>query len=315
MNWHLGLITTQPRSDWQVRRLTKALAAHGSVELIEPSKLRVICGRADERNILMLLADGNDARRFDGVVLGHLAGPRADVDVQLDAGRLFDLLGTPCINRVGAMLAAQDKLWTSAVLASAGIPTPLCSSVPRPADALIATAEIGSCVAKPLFGSLGDGQFRCEDPRSRRQLGRIVRSQPYLVQRFIAPGGTDYRLFVVGDKVEGCIRRDSTDESDWRANAALGSRAVPMAAHRSWREVAIAATRALGLEVAGVDLALDNGAPTVFEVNGVPNFRALYRATRRDMAPLIAARLAHHIRAGRGRATGTRRRASARVGA
>jgi ribosomal protein S6--L-glutamate ligase len=314
MDWQLGFITTQPRSDWQVKRLTKALAALGTVELVDPSKLRIICGRADERQILMLLANGNDARRFDGVLLGHLAGAKADVDVQFDSGRMFDLLGTPSVNRVGPMLAAQDKLWTAAVLTQAGIPTPLCSSVPCPADALIATAEIGSCVAKPLFGSLGEGQFRCVDQRSRRALARAVRDRPYLVQRFVPPGGTDYRLFVVGDRVEGCIRREALDEKEWRANAALGSRVIAMVPHRAWRDVAIAAARALKLEVAGVDIALDNGTPTVFEVNGVPSFRALYRATRRDMAPLIAARLGHLIRTGRhGRNAGTRRRT--RVGA
>src|SRR6185312_9896918 len=123
MDLRLGLITAY-RADWQVRRLSRALGALGSVEVIDPSKLRLVCGRvAEGRDALLLLADGLDARRFDAVVLGRITGPQADADLELDAARAFDLLGLPCLNRVGPMLAAQDKLWTAALLAGAGIPT------------------------------------------------------------------------------------------------------------------------------------------------------------------------------------------------
>ena len=308
MDLHLGLITAQARADWQTRRLGRALGAIGTTETIEPSRLRLICGRVGERDLLTLLADEADARRFDGVVLGRVTGPAADADLQLDAARAFELVGVPCLNRVGPLLSAQDKLWTAAVLAQAGVPTPLCSSVPRPADALRATAETGPCVAKPLFGSLGDGMFRCDHPRERARLARAVRSSAFLVQRFIPPGGTDYRMFVVGERVEVCLRREAP-EGEWRANVALGGRAMAVVPHRSWRDVAIAATRALGLEVAGVDLVVDADGATVLEVNGFPSFQAIYRATGRDMAVHIAARLAHLVRNGRRRSRGGRLRA------
>lgn len=308
MELHFGLITAHARADWQARRLARALGALGTVETIDPSRLRLICGRAtEERDVVMLLADNRDARRFDAVVLGRIAGPHADIDIELDAARAFDLLGIPCVNRAGPMLAAQDKLWTSAVLARAGVPTPLCSSVPRSLDALVAAAEIGSCVAKPLFGSLGDGQFRCDDRPGRIRLAREVRRGAFLVQRFVPPGGVDYRLFIVGDKVEACVRREST-AGDWQTNAARGARILAAVPHRSWRDAAVAATHALGLDVAGVDLAVSNGLATVLEVNGFPNFRAIHEATGRDMAPLIAGRVAQLVR-------GRKRIRSGRLGA
>jgi ribosomal protein S6--L-glutamate ligase len=305
---HLGLVTARARADWQAKRLVQALGAVGTVETIEPSSLRLICGRADERDVLMVLAAERDARRFDAVVLGHLATPRGDLDVRLDAARALELAGVPCLNRVGPMLAAQDKLWTAAILAQAGIPTPLCSSVPRPQDAIVAAVEIGSSVVKPLFGSRGDGQFRCEDRAARARLARAVRTGPFLVQRFISPGGSDYRLFVVGDRVEACVRRDAA-EGEWRTNAAQRSAIIPVVPHRTWRDVAVDAARALGLEVAGIDLAVDERGPTVLEVNGFPNFQAIHRATGRDMAPLIAARVAHLARTGRRRPRSGRLRA------
>ncbi len=308
MDLRLGLITANAKADWHARRLARGLAAFGAVETLDPSQLRLICGRANKRDVLMVLAGVHDARRFDAIVLGRIAGPLADAEVQLDAARALELVGVPCLNRVGPMLAAQDKLWTAAVLAQAGLPTPLCSSVPVANDAVTASAEIGEGVAKPLFGSLGDGLFRCGGLKQRSTLSRAVRQEPYLLQRFIPPGGIDYRLFVVGDRVEACIRRESAP-GEWRSNVARGGRAVAAVAPRLWRDLAIDAARVLGLEIAGVDLAVGPDGPTVLEVNGVPNFRGIYDATSRDMAPLIAARAARVARAARRRGSEHRARA------
>lgn len=289
MDLHFGLITAHAGTDWHAGRLQAALGAVGTVEVLDPAQLRLLCGRANGRDLLMVLAAGRDAKRFDAIVLGRIAGPDADADLQLDAARALELVGIPCLNRVGPMLAAQDKLWTAAVLARAGIATPLCSSVPTVADALVASTEIGEGVAKPLFGSLGDGMFRCNDDRSRDALGKRTRDGAWLVQRFVPPGGVDYRLFVVGDKVEGCVRREAP-AGEWRSNAAQGGTFVEANPHREWRTVAIEAARVLGLEVAGIDLAIGPDGPLVLEVNGVPNFRAMFDATGIDMAPLVAAR-------------------------
>lgn len=283
----LGLVTANHRDDWHVPRLVRALGAVGEVELVEPGELRVVCGRDEGVDRFEVLARGLDARRFDVAVVGRLAGTAVDVDVALDAVRALELLGVPTLNRTGPMLAAQDKLHCAAVLARAGIPTPLCSSVPTARDAKAALAAVGDGVAKPLFGSLGDGIELVR--RSATKLAHAVRGGPVLVQRFVPPGGSDLRLFVVGDRVEACIRRIAA-EGEWRSNVGRGARAVRAIARPAWKTVAIEATRALGLEVAGVDLALDGDAPTVLEVNGFPGFHGVYEATGRDMAPFVAAR-------------------------
>jgi ribosomal protein S6--L-glutamate ligase len=298
MEWTWGLITAQARDDWHAKRLATALAATGDVEVLDPSCLRLVCGRSRGQDLLVALADGRDARRFDAVVLGRIVGPNADADLQLDAARALELIGIPCLNRVGPMLAAQDKLWTAAVLAKAGLPTPLCSSVARPEDALVAVAELGSAVAKPLFGSLGDGLFRVETSRERSRLVRRSRASPHLVQRFVPPGGVDYRLFVVGDRVEACIRREAP-KGEFRSNVARGGRAVAAVATRLWREIAVESTRALGLSFGGVDLIASEQGPLVLEVNGFPNFKALHRATGRDMAEPIAREVLRVARAAR----------------
>jgi ribosomal protein S6--L-glutamate ligase len=239
------------------------------------------------------------------VLVGRIASPEADTDLQLDAVRALELLDIPCLNRVGPMLAAQDKLWTGVVLAKAGVPTPLCTSVPTREDVTRAAAEIGDWVAKPVVGSLGEGVFRSKEPRSRERLAASVIQEPWLLQRFVPPGGTDYRLFVVGDRVEACIRREAP-EGDWRTNIARGSTAAEMVPHRLWSDIAVEAARALQLDLAGVDLAVSTDGPTVLEVNGWPSFQGIYRATGRDMAEAIARQLHRHAR-------GLRRRPARRL--
>jgi ribosomal protein S6--L-glutamate ligase len=117
-----------------------------------------------------------------------------------------------------------------------------------------------------------------------------------MLQRFVETGGVDYRLFVGGGEVKACVRR-TAPRGDWRSNAARGAGVAEASSSREWDRVALAAARALGLDFAGVDLAVTAEGPTVLEVNGVPNFRAVFEATGRDMARAMAAWVA--VRAAR----------------
>lgn len=290
MTIRIGLVTALAHQDWHASRLVSALEAElgdeGRVEVVDPSRLQLFCGERERP--VRLLANGRDASRFDAVILGRVVGPDADPDLQLNAARALEMVGVRCVNRVGPMLVAQDKLWTALVLARAGLPTPACASIPTRGDVSETVQQLAPAVAKPVFGSLGDGAFLCDGPEATNRLGQEAERQAYLVQRLVEPVGIDLRLFVVGGIVEGAIRRVAR-EGEWRANTSLGARALPIVPRPEWSRLAIAATRALGLDVAGVDLVLEGDAPSVLEVNGYPGFRAIHDATGKDMAGPIAA--------------------------
>ncbi len=80
---------------------------------------------------------------------------------------------------------------------------------------------------------------------------------------------------------------------DWRTNVSLGGRAEPYRLSAEEERLAIDAARAVGAEVAGVDLIpdLDRGRPVVLEVNAVPGWRALSRVTGIDVATAVLAAL------------------------
>jgi RimK family alpha-L-glutamate ligase len=292
----IGIVSTGGRH-WQANRLRRALSALAEVELVDPARLRLEVGGGT--GAVTVWAGRGDARRFHAVVLGRVAGPDADPELQLDGARALELVGVPTLNRVGPMLVAQDKLYCAAVLAAAGLPTPTCSSVPRPADVRAAVRAVGAgAVAKPLFGSLGEGLFRLHRHGPRRLRAEVRRGSAWLAQRFVPTGGVDYRLFVVGDRVEACVRRE-VPPGDFRSNEGLGARMAPEPPRPAWGTLAVDAVRALGLDFGGVDLALEEGRPTVLEVNGSPGYRALFEATGCDMSVPIARRAAQLVRARR----------------
>ncbi|MFM2153424.1 MAG: hypothetical protein RL199_1859 [Pseudomonadota bacterium] len=284
-----GLVTAHAAEDWHAGRLAAALAVHGAVEVLDPSQLSIACGGMEG---LRVEASGTDVRRFDAVVLGRVCGPHGDADVQLDLARSVELVGVPTFNRVEPMLHAQDKLWTSALLARSGVPTPSARSLVTGAEARPALEVWREGVLKPLFGSLGEGLVRV----GRADAACPTQTQgPMVLQRFLDTGGVDYRLFVVGDRVRACVRR-TAPSGEWRSNAARGAVVEEVTPPPAWGDVALRAAKVLGLDFAGVDLAVTDDGPTVLEVNGVPSFRAVFEATGRDMALAMADWVASRVK-------------------
>ena len=73
----------------------------------------------------------------------------------------------------------------------------------------------------------------------------------------------------------GVMRRHA-QPGEWRTNVSLGGQAEPCRLDPEAERLALAAARAIGAEMAGVDLIadLDLGRLVVLEVNAVPGWRA-----------------------------------------
>jgi len=82
---------------------------------------------------------------------------------------------------------------------------------------------------------------------------------------------------------------------DWRTNVAQGGRAEAVSLTAEEERLTLAAARAVGTVVAGVDLLpRPGGGYYVLEVNAVPGWRALGRATGTDVAGEIIRSLTPH---------------------
>ncbi|GAI93448.1 unnamed protein product, partial [marine sediment metagenome] len=100
-------------------------------------------------------------------------------------------------------------------------------------------------------------------------------------------GRQDIRVLVIGGKVAGAMEL-RPKEGDFRANYHLSRESRPRDLTSELEGIALKAAAAVGLEIAGVDLIVDqNDRVNVIEVNYSPGFKGLEAATGLDIAGLI----------------------------
>jgi RimK family alpha-L-glutamate ligase len=185
------------------------------------------------------------------------------------------------LNGSAALFATHDKLLTARLLRRAGLPHPRTAHV-RPDRPFPAVRP--PVVVKPRFGSGGHGVTLCEDEDalvdalSRLSTVPWFEQQGVLVQELVPPQGYDLRILVAAQRIVGAIFRIAA-EGEWRTNIALGGSRRPVAdpPHHAC-EIALAAARAAGAALVGVDLVQDGlGDWTVIELNGAVEFTHEYQ--------------------------------------
>ena len=147
---------------------------------------------------------------------------------------------------------------------------------------------MGSVVIKPVFGSQGQGIVRVDDPDTAHRVLRALEMGHYLyyVQEYLPHEGVDYRLFVIGGRMSGAMRRRS---SNWRTNIACGGQAEPFQPPDSFCRLALDASALLGADYLGVDILSSDGKPYVLEANGIPGWLGLQTVVKYDIADELAA--------------------------
>jgi ribosomal protein S6--L-glutamate ligase len=111
--------------------------------------------------------------------------------------------------------------------------------------------------------------------------------QDIILQEYIAESkGRDYRAIVVGGRVVAAMRRQAK-QGEFRSNLHRGGHGVRVLLERPYRIAAVAATRVMGLEVAGVDMLEGKGGPKILEINSSPGLEGVERASGVDVAAAI----------------------------
>lgn len=292
----IAVITDDP--GWHGRQLLAACEAQGaSARYVRLQDCRLVLDddRATPRHGLWLGPFGHALP--DGVfVRGVPGGTLEQVILRLDVLHALQAVGVPVYNSARAIERTVDKAMTSFLLRQAGIPTPptwVTEDASACRDRIAAEwAQGHEVICKPLFGSQGEGLLRLAPGMPLPDLQTLA-GVAYL-QRFVAPrSGTgmsrDFRVFVIGGRADCAMARYGTG---WIHNVAQGARCETVAAQGDLAELALAATRALDMDYAGVDLiAGADGRLQVLEVNSVPAWYGLQGVT----AHTIADRLAHDL--------------------
>jgi RimK family alpha-L-glutamate ligase len=215
---------------------------------------------------------------------GDIALNRLDISADLDGVEdgiwivnQLEAQGVRVFNRPPALLAAHDKLITARLIRAAGVPHPPTRRLDTPTSADGLRFPI---VAKPRFGSWGRDVELCADNAAlERYVARMDARKWWpagaIVQELVPPCSTDLRIIVSGGDVVGAAVRIAGPK-EWRTNVALGGMIVPTTPPAEACELATAATRALGIDLAGVDLLPDGDSWVVLEVNGAVDMRPHY---------------------------------------
>ena len=226
------------------------------------------------------------------LVRGIPRGSLEQVVFRVDALHALGAAGVRAVNGAHAIERTVDKFLASALLARAGLPTPRTIACERPADALEAFNDLGGdVIVKPLFGSMGLGMVRVNDRDVAQRVFRALELERavYYLQETLPHAGHDVRALVVGDRVVASIERVG---EDWRRNLARGADARAVRLDPERERLCVRAAAALGADYAGVDLLrVTDGRDYVLEVNGIPGWQGVERATGID----VAAALAEHL--------------------
>lgn len=293
---NLAILSAKPRL-YSTQRLYSAAQARGhAVTLINPLHCRLYLanGAAELRHKRGRLGDCQ-------AVIPRIGGPIAAQ--ALAVLRQMQTLGVLPLNSANAISQARDKLCAMQILLAAKVPVPDSAFAVSPAELPKTIHQLGGTpvVIKLLQGSQGVGVMLADTRQAARQimdtLG-LLRTD-VLVQRYVAEAaGRDVRVWVIGDQVVAAIERRAAP-GEFRANLHRGGRASPTVLSTQEQQVAVAATQALGLSVAGVDLLRSTSGPLVIEVNASPGLEGIEQTTGMDIAGKILDHLEQRVDASR----------------
>lgn len=231
---------------------------------------------------------GRDLPVYDAVI------PRIGASVTFYGAavlRQFEVMGVYPVNESVAITRSRDKLRSMQLLAKKriGLPVTVFAHKTSNPDDLIDMVGGPPVIIKLLEGTQGIGVILGE---TRAAAVSIIQAfggvdTNILVQEYIKEShGEDIRCLVVGGKVVAAMKRKGRDD-DFRSNLHRGGHASAIKPTAAERMTAIAAAKAMGLNVCGVDLLRSNHGPVVMEVNSSPGLEGVEKATGVDVAGKI----------------------------
>ncbi len=222
--------------------------------------------------------------------------------------RQFEMMGTFSVNESVAITRSRDKLRAMQLLARRGIGLPVTGFAHSPDDVNDLIKMVGGppLVVKLLEGTQGVGVVLAETYKAAESVIQAFMGldAEIMVQEFIREAkGADIRCFVVGGKVIASMKRQA-GEGEFRSNLHRGGQASLIRITPEERSTATRAAKAMGLNVAGVDMLRSNHGPVVMEVNSSPGLKGIEAASGKDIAGEIIQFIEKNAREGRTKTRG-----------
>ena len=190
-----------------------------------------------------------------------------------------------------ALTRSRDKLRSLQVLSrnDVDMPRTVFASNKSSAKDVIELSGGAPLVLKILEGTQGVGVVLVDSEKAAKSVLDAFYGMDVnlLVQEYIEEaGGADIRALVVNGEVVGEMKRQGA-EGDFRSNLHQGGSATAYKLNRKEKATALAAARAMGLGVCGVDMIPSSRGPLVMEVNSSPGLEGIEKSTNINIAAKI----------------------------
>lgn len=281
-------ILSNGTGNYSTKRLKEVAIARGhEVEVIKYRE----CYSSIEMNNPTVSYRGEDLAKFDAVI-PRIANSMTKYGTAIV--RQLEMRGTYTASSSIAITRSRDKLRSMQLLAKAGvgIPKTVVSRNSTDIDDLIEKIGGTPVIIKLARGTHGNGVVLAETKKAAKSVLQALYlsnedGTNILLQEFVKESaGTDIRAFVVGGRVVASMMRQSLDD-DFRSNLHKGGEGKIVKLTEEERKMAVKAARAMGLNIAGVDLMRSARGPLILEVNASPGF-GIEKVTGRDVAtPII----------------------------
>ena len=205
--------------------------------------------------------------------------------------RHFEMMDVFTVTGSLAVSRSRDKLRSLQILSKheVDMPKTVFASNKSSAKDVIALSGGAPLVLKILEGTQGVGVVLVDSEKAAKSVLDAFYGMDVnlLVQEFIEEaGGADIRALIVGGEVVGAMKRQGA-EGDFRSNLHQGGSAVSHKLTRKEKSTALAAAKAMGLGVCGVDMIPSSRGPLVMEVNSSPGLEGIEKSTKLDIAGKI----------------------------
>ncbi len=278
----------------KIAMLARNPKLYSHVRLVEAAQQRGhVIDVFDTLRVYMQISSHKPALRYQGKTLeGYDAViPRIGASITaygLAVVRQFEMMGVWSLNESVAIGRSRDKLRSLQLLAREGVGLPVTAFAhdTRMTDDVLDIVGGEPVVMKLLEGTQGVGVVLGETRRSAKSVIEAFRGAKVhiLVQEFIKEADAeDIRIIVVGGKPIAAMHRKG-GRGEFRSNLHRGGSASPATITPEERFTAMRAAKAMGLNVAGVDLLRSSRGPLVIEVNSSPGFEGAEAATGVDIA-------------------------------
>ena len=248
------------------------------------------CYASIEQNNPTVSYKGKDLADFDAIIpriASNMTRYGTAILRQLEMQGAYSVTSSIAISR------ARDKLRSLQLLAKSGVGIPKTVVSRNTVDIDDLLEQLGGMpvIIKLARGTHGNGVVLAETKKAAKSVLQAFYltnddGTNILLQEFIKESaGTDIRAFVVGSRVVASMKRQSLDD-DFRSNLHKGGEGTIVKLTEEERKMAIKAAKAMGLNIAGVDMMRSNRGPLILEVNASPGF-AIEKVTGRDVASAV----------------------------